>query len=366
MGKTLVTGATGFIGSHVARLLADRGDDLRLAVQDESDDELIRDLDAERVACNVLDRRAVRRSLKGVDRVFHAAGVTSVRGSDRELLFEVNVGGTKTVLEECLRADVERVVYTSSAAAVGHAEPGRTADEEQLFTAGNLGIPYVNSVHEAEVEAMRLAARGLPVVCVNPGVCFGAGDVHLASTRLVRSFLLGRLPLYTDGAICVVDVRDVAEGHLLADQRGKVAERYILGGRNFTFDRLFADLGRLSGVEPPVKVPAGLARVAAGALGTARGPLTPDEVQAAGHWWTYRSTKAKRELRWKPRPHEETLEATVGWHIDREHDRIARTRRSQQFQFRVAGLAIGAMEGAAGLAGRVLRGIPRPGATLTL
>jgi dihydroflavonol-4-reductase len=360
MAKTLLTGATGFIGSHVARLLAERGDDLRLAVEDGSDDELIRDLDVERVTCDVLDRRAVRRALRGVERVFHAAGFRSVRPSDRERVFEVNVGGTKTVLAECLRAGVERVVYTSSAAAVGHAEPGRTADEEQLFTAGRLGIPYVNSVHEAEVEAMRLAARGLPVVRVNPAVCFGAGDIHLSSTRLVRSFLLGRIPVYTDGAICVVDVRDVAEGHLLADERGKVAERYILGGRNFTFDRLFADLGRMSGVEPPIKVPVTVARFASGALGVGRGPLSPEEVQVAGHWWTYRSTKAKRELRWRSRPHEETLEATVGWHLDREHDRIARTRRSQQLQYRVAGAAISVMEGAAGAAGQLLRGVPRP------
>jgi dihydroflavonol-4-reductase len=362
MAKTLVTGATGFIGSHVARLLQERGDDLRLAVLDGSDDEPIRDLDVERVTCDVLDRRSVRRTLKGVDRVFHAAGVTSVRPSDRDRLFAVNIGGTKTVLEECLRAGVERVVYTSSAAAVGHAEPGRTADENQLFTAGRLGIPYVNSVHEAEVEAMRLAARGLPVVCVNPAVCFGAGDVHLASTRLVRGFLLGRIPVYTEGAICVVDVRDAAEGHLLADERGKVAERYILGGRNFTFDRLFADLGRMSGVEPPVKVPASIARMASGLVGVGRGPLAPDEVRAAGHWWTYRSNKAKRGLGWGARPHEETLEATVAWHLDREHDRIARTRRSQQLQYRVAGAAIGALEGVAGLAGQVLRGVPRPGA----
>ena len=361
MAKTLVTGATGFIGSHVARLLVERGDDVSLAVEEGSDDELIRGLDVERVGCDVLDRRAVRRALKGVDRVFHAAGVTSVRPSDRDRLFAVNVGGTKTVLEECLRADIGRVVYTSSAAAVGHAEPGRTADESQLFTAGRLGIPYVNSVHEAEIEAMRLAARGLPVVCVNPAVCFGAGDVHLASTRLVRGFLLGRIPIYTEGAICIVDVRDVAEGHLLADERGKVAERYILGGRNFTFDRLFADLGRMSGVEPPVKMPVPMARVAAGLLGVARGPLTPDEVQAADHWWTYQSTKAKRELGWRSRPHEETLEATVSWHLDREHDRIARTRRSQQLQYRLVGAAIGTAETAAGLAGTVLRGIPRPG-----
>src|SRR5436190_4541912 len=276
MAKTLLTGATGFLGSHVAHLLHERGDDLRLGVEDGSDDELIRDLDAERVVCDVLDRRAVRRALKGVDRVFHVAGITSVRPSDRERLFTVNVGGTKTVLEECLRAGVERVVYSSSAAAVGHAEPGRTADEEQLFTVGRLGIPYVNSVHEAEVEAMRVAARGLPLVCVNPAICFGAGDYRLTSTRLVRSFLLGRIPIYTDGAASIVDVRDAAEGHLLADERGQVGDRYILGGRNYTFDRLFADLGRLSGIDPPVKLPGRAALAAAALFGSRSGawPLT--------------------------------------------------------------------------------------------
>ena len=129
--------------------------------------------------------------------------------------------------------------------------------------AARLGIPYVNSVHEGEVEAMRVAARGLPLVCVNPAICFGAGDHLLASTRLVRSFLLGRIPVYTEGAVSVVDVRDVAEAHLLADRRGHPGERYILGGRNFTFERLFADLGRLSGIDPPVRLPASAARAAA-------------------------------------------------------------------------------------------------------
>ena len=240
-------------------------------------------------------------------------------------------------MEECLRAEVERVVYTSSAAVVGPAAHGKTADETQLFTAGRLGIPYVNSVHEAEVEAMRVAAQGLPLVCVNPAVCFGAGDHLLSSTRLVRSFLLGRIPVYTDGAISVVDVRDVAEAHLLADRRGQPGERYILGGRNFTFERLFADLGRLSGIDPPVRLPpAGAGRALLAAAGRSW-PLTPLEVRAAGHWWTYRSTKARRELGWSARPHEETLEATVAWHLEREQDRIARTRRSQQFQLRLAG-----------------------------
>jgi dihydroflavonol-4-reductase len=348
LAKVLVTGATGFIGSHVARLLAERGDEVVLAVEDGSPDTAIADLDLKRLKCDVRDRRAVRRALRGVERVFHCAGVTSVRPDDGDRLFEVNVRGTKLVMEECLRAGVERVVYNSSAAVVGPAAQGKTADETQIFTAGRLGIPYVNSVHEAEVEAMRVAARGLPLVCVNPGICFGGGDHLLSSTRLVRSFLLGRIPVYVEGAASIVDVRDVAEGHLLAEEHGRIGERYILGGRNFTFDRLFADLGRLSGVEPPVKLPPRAARAAAGllAVGGRGWPLTPLEVRAAGQWWTYRSTKAGRELGWKARPHEETLEATVGWHLEREQDRIARTRRSQQMQFRLAGAAIGATESA--------------------
>jgi dihydroflavonol-4-reductase len=351
LAKVLVTGATGFIGSHVARLLAERGDEVVLAVEKNSPDAAIAGLDLKRVRCDVLDRRSVRRALAGAERVFHCAGVTWARPGDAERVFEVNVEGTKLVMSECLRAGVERVVYTSSAAVVGPAQPGKTADETQLFTAGRLGIPYVNSVHEAEVEAMRVAAHGLPLVCVNPGVCFGAGDHLLASTRLVRSFLLGRIPVYTDGAASVVDVRDVAEAHLLADERGQVGERYILSGRNFTFERLFADLGRLSGIDPPVRLPARAAQAAASVLGVGgRGwPLTPLEVRAASQWWTYRSNKAARELGWKARPHEETLEATVSWHLEREHDRIARTRRSQQIQFRLAGAAIGATETAVDL-----------------
>ena len=342
MAKTLLTGATGFIGSHLARALAKRGDELRVTVREDSPLEQLDGVDCERVSCDVLDRGAVRRALRGVDRVFHAAGITSVRPEDAGRVFEVNVHGTKVVLEECLRKGVERVVYNSSAAAVGAARRGSTADESQLFTAGHLGIPYVNSVHEAEVEAMRLAAQGLPLVCVNPAVTFGAGDVHVTSTRLVRSFLLGRVPVYADGAFCVVDVEDVAKGHLLADRKGQIGERYILGGRNFTFQRLFADLSRLTGVAPPVRLPAPVARTAAAVLGA--GTTDPSEVLAATQWWTYSSAKAKRELGWKARPHEETLEATVQWHMEREHDRIKRTRRSQQIQYRVAGAAVGALE----------------------
>jgi dihydroflavonol-4-reductase len=353
LARTLVTGSTGFIGSQVARRVLERGDEVRLAVAPGASDRAIRDLDCQRVECDVLDEASVRKAMRGVTRVFHCAGLTSVRPADSRRLFDVNAGGARIVLGECLRKGVERVVFNSSAAALGPAKPGGTADEAQ-HAAGPFGIPYVDSVHQAEEEAMRLLDEGLQLVCVNPCVAFGPGDYNLGSTRIVRSFLLGRVPMYVDGAFSVVDVRDVARGMQLADERGEIGERYILGGRNFTFDRLFADLARLSGIEPPVRVPTPVALAAAATLGD-RAPVSGEEVRAAAHWWTYRSTKARRELSWRARPHEETLEATVKWHLEREHDRIARTRRSQQIQYRLAGAAFGAVESAAGLAGQVLR-----------
>ncbi|MGI8749519.1 MAG: hypothetical protein ACR2J6_03060, partial [Thermoleophilaceae bacterium] len=244
-------------------------------------------------------------------------------------------------------------------AALGPARHGSTADESQLFTAAHLDIPYVTSAHEAEGQAMRVAAAGLPLVCVNPTVAFGPGDLHVTSTRLVRSFMLGRVPAYAEGAVNVVDVRDLAVGALLADTHGRVGERYILGGRNFTFDRLFADLGRLTGVTPPVRVPSGLAAATAGVLGLGPGrtALSPQEVAAASQFWTYRSGKAERELGWSARAHEETLEATVAWYMDREGDRITRSRRSQQLRYRAAGALIAAGEGALGTGRRMLNGI---------
>lgn len=357
MPKTLVTGGTGFIGSRVARRLVERGDDVRVTVRAGSDEEGLEGLACERVRCDLLDRRAVRRALAGVDRVFHSAGVTSLRRDDDDLLFRVNVDATRILLEESLRASVDRVTYTSSVAAIGPARPGERGNERQVFTAGALGIPYVNSKHEAEVEALRIAAHGLPLVCVNPCVVFGAGDVHGGSTSLVRRFLLGRIPAYVDGGINIVDVEDVAAGHLLADQLGTPGERYVLAGRNYTLRRLFADLGRISGVEPPaVRLPSEaalrLAQVAERAPGPV--PITVNEVRAASQWWTYSAAKAKRELGWSARSHEETLEATIAYWMEREGDRIRRSPGTQSMQLRLVGRAVESIEEVLGIASRLL------------
>jgi len=356
VARTLVTGGTGFIGSAVVRLLAERGDELRLTVRRRSRTDQLAGIEHQAVECDVTDRAAVRRAMRGVERVFHVANLASTRPGDEERLYDVNVGGTRIVLEEALRAGVERVVYTSGIAAIGPAARGQTADERQLFTAGSLGIAYVNSKHEAEVEAMRLAAQGLPVVVVNPAYVLGWGDVYGHATSLVRRFLLGRIQAYVDGALCVADVGDVARGHLLADEVGEVGERYILGSRNYTLDRLFADLARLSGVEaPPLKLAPAVALRLAQALEAAQAwpAITSQEVRVASEWWTYRNTKAKRDLGWKTSPHEDAIEATVAWYLDHEADRLARTRRTQPVQWKLAAGALRAVEGAAEAAGRL-------------
>lgn len=342
MGVTLVTGATGFVGSHVARLLVVRGDHVRVAVRDGSVLDNIAGLDVERVPCDILDRRAVRRAMKDVDRVFHVAGSTSLRAGADEL-FRINVDATRIVLEEALRAEVLRVVHTSSAAALGPASDGEVADETQVFRAGRFGLPYVNAKHEAEAEALRLAAQGLPVVVVNPGHCLGPGDNHRSSTEVVRRFLRRELPAYVDGTLNVVDVEDVARGLLLADERGRVGQRYILGNRNFTLDRLFADLGRLSGVEPPaVKLPLPAALALARTLGALPGrpPVTEMEVRLMSMRWAYRSAKAKRELGWRPRHHEEALSRTIDWYREREPQRLSSVGARQPIGLRFAGLGV--------------------------
>jgi dihydroflavonol-4-reductase len=214
------------------------------------------------------------------------------------------------------------------------------ADERAVWDAGRYGIPYVDSRHAAEVEAMRLIARGLPLVTVNPTHVLGAGDRGRSSTSLVLRFLRRQIPAYVDGTLNIVGVEDVARGHLLADERGNVGERYILGNRNFTLDRLFADLGRISGVEPPslkLPLPVALALASgAGRVGRVRMP-TPVEVRASSLNWAFTSAKAKRQLGWRTSPHEDCLEETVAWYRSLPGAQVAAPGARQALPLRVAG-----------------------------
>jgi dihydroflavonol-4-reductase len=344
MAKTLVTGATGFVGVHLARQLERRGDDIRLLVREQSNTDPLAGLEWERSVGDVTDRDSVRRAMRGVDRVFHVAGTTSMRTPARDRVFEVNVEGTRNVMDEAMRADVARVVFTSSSSAVGTAKRGGTVDEEQPFTAGRLGIAYINSKHEAEVIATRAAAKGLPVVIVNPSFVLGPEDPNPSGTSnaLVRRLLLRRIPGYLDGAINIVDVRDVAHGHVLADERGEPGERYLLTGRNFTLQRFFADLSRIAGVPPPpVRMQRRLvvAGVEAMEFVGIRLPTSVDEVRSGTQWFTYRNDKAREKLGWEPRPHEETLEDTVTWQL-RDLGQRAQGHRLTDLAMRTTGRAL--------------------------
>lgn len=337
MARTLVTGATGFIGSHVARLLVQRGDHVRAVVRSAANVASLPDIEA--VRGDVLDRRSIRRAMRGVERVFHLAGTTNV-ALTREKSFQINVEGTRVVLEEALRAGVERVVYTSSVAAVGPALGDKPADEANTWNAGSYRIAYVDAKHEAEVLTLRLIARGLPAVIVNPAHVLGAGDPGRSSTVVVRRFLRRQIPAYVDGTANIVGVQDVARGHILADERGQVGERYILGNRNFTMRRLFVDLGRLSGVEPPairLSLPVALALTS----GARRVPglHVPSRAEVLGSSlnWAVANTKAKRELGWRPSPHEDCLEETIAWYRERDGARVPPPGTRQPLALRALG-----------------------------
>jgi dihydroflavonol-4-reductase len=241
-------------------------------------------------------------------------------------------------------------VHTSSVGAVGPAPPQGAVDERAAFPPG-LGVPYAESKHAAETEALRVAARGLDVVIVCPAHVFGRGDLGPTSTGVVRRFLLRQIPAYVPGAINVVDVDDVAAGHLLADERGVTGERYILGNRNYSWERLFAELERLSGVEgPALELPVGvaLALAEAGARGPVPAPVSPAEIRAAGLWWTCKSTKARRELGWTTRPHEDTVEETVRWWQERLGERLLRAPRRQPASWRLLAALARTAEGVGG------------------
>ncbi len=339
MPRTLVTGATGFIGSHVCQLLVQRGDEVVATVRAGSRTKLLDELDIEQVQADICDRQSIRRAMKGVERLFHIAGSSNFRAA-REAIFSVNAEGSRVVLEEALHAGVQRVVLTSSIAAVGPAAPGEVADEASVWDAGRYRIPYVDSRHAAEVLALRLCSRGLPLVIVNPAHTMGAGDYGRSSTVLVQSFMRRQIPAYVDGTVNIVGVEDVARGHLLADERGVIGERYILGNRNFTMDRLFVDLGRLSGVEPPaLKLPATVAMslsIAAMRVPRLEFPV-PGEVRAASLNWAVTSAKAREELGWTTSEHEACLIETIDWYRQIEDATLAHEGARQPFALRVAG-----------------------------
>jgi dihydroflavonol-4-reductase len=319
--RACVTGATGFVGAHVARALVERGDDVRIAYRDETRLERLGGLVVETVRADALDRSGLRRAARGCELVFHSVGYVGARPVER--VWEVNALAPRIAVEVAAAEGVRRVVLTSSSGALGPAPPGEVADERQVYTGGGLGLTYIDAKHEGESEALAAGARlGVEVVVVNPtyvlGVPVDRSQPGETSTRTIGNYLLGRLPAVVDGYTNVVDVEDVAAGHLLAADRGRPGERYILGGSNLAWVDLIDRVAGLSGVHHPLVVippeAAALAR-ARESLGVP-GPMTAEAYTLMAQNWRYSSGKARRRLGYRSRRLSDVLRATIDWYLE--------------------------------------------------
>jgi dihydroflavonol-4-reductase len=323
MKPTLVTGATGFVGWHVARKLLDRGDRVRALVRDPA---RIRELEGvEPVQGDLRDPDSLARAVEGCGVVFHVAADYKLWTREPDEMFRSNVDGTRNLLSAAKSAGVERVVYTSTVGCigvpVGGGEGVDLGDERAPVAIQEMSGPYKRSKFMAERVAAEFAADGLDVVIVNPTAPVGDHDFKPTPTgKIVVDFVRGKMPAFLDTGLNVVDVRDVAEGHLQALERGHKGERYILGSENLTLERIFAILAEIEGKPAPkLRVPYAVA-YAAGVASTAwasvtgREPLAPlDGVRMARKKMWVRHDKASSELGFSPGPAPLALRRAVEW-----------------------------------------------------
>jgi dihydroflavonol-4-reductase len=314
---TLVTGASGFIGWHIARLLKERGYRVRALVRPSSK---LRELDVEPVTGDLRDAGSLDRAAAGCGLVFHVAADYRLWARDPQELYQSNVEGTRNLLEASRRAGVERVVYTSTVGCIGIPKNG-VGDETVPVTLEEMSGAYKRSKFLAERVAMDFASSGFPVVVVNPTAPVGDHDGKPTPTgKIVVDFLKGALPAFIDTGLNLVDVRDTAEAHLLAAERGRPGERYIIGAENLSLAGILQKLARLTGREAPrVKLPYAVA-YAAGVVTTGwatitgRAPLAPlDAVRMAKKKMFVSVEKARRELGFQPGPVDAALGRAVEW-----------------------------------------------------
>ncbi len=322
----LVTGGSGFVGAHVVRSLLARGQRVRCLVRGPRPSGRgsanLDGLDVERVEGDLLEPDSLGPATRGVERVFHVAADYRLFARDPRPLYRANVDGTRALLEAAAREGVRRFVHTSSVGALGLTSDGTPADETTPARLADMIGHYKRSKFLAEREAEAAAARGLPVVIVNPSTPIGEMDARPTPTgQVVVDFLNRRMPAYVDTGLNLVDVRDVAEGHVLAAERGRVGERYVLGAENLTLRAILETLARLTGLPAPrVRLPRWIPLLVAGVEtgfakcfgGTPRVPL--EGVRMARHRMFFDHGKARQELGYAPGPVEDALVRAIGWY----------------------------------------------------
>jgi dihydroflavonol-4-reductase len=317
-----LTGATGFLGSHLARALAENGADLRLLVRPNSNPKNIADLKADLVTGDLRDPASLEKGIVGCDSVFHVAADYRLWVRDPEEMFRSNVEGTCAILEAARKSRVRRVVYTSSVATMGFTSNGQPANENSPVSLENMIGPYKRSKFMAEQVAIEAARNGVDVVVVNPTTPVGERDIKpTPSGRIIVDFLKKKFPAYVDTGLNLVDATECARGHIAAVERGRSGERYILGGENLTLKQILDKLAAITGLpSPKVRVPYALA-LATGVVdeivtGRIRGReprATIDAVRMGRKKMFVSSSKAERELGWKCVPIDDALSRAVAW-----------------------------------------------------
>ena len=321
MKKALVTGAAGFIGSNVVRVLLEEGVEVRGMILPGENQRNLAGLEIEKVEGDVLDPSSMDRALKGCDTLFHLAAIYQIWLKDRSRFFKVNLQGSRNMLWAAKRAQVEKVVYTSSIAAIG-IKPGKeVSNEETEFNQYDLANDYILTKYISQEEALTFAREGLPLVVVNPAFPFGEGDVAPTPTgKMIIEVANRSTPVFFKGGMNIVDVKDVARGHVLAARKGEVGEKYILGNENFSIKRFFRLVARLSGVKPPsLYMPVGVARAVGyimekQAKSKGKAPLTTSkEIPYAAQYLFFDVTKAREKLGLVSTPIEESLRRSIEW-----------------------------------------------------
>lgn len=320
--RVLVTGASGFVGGIVARALVKAGHEVRALVRPGADRRLLAELPLETVAGDLRDLDAVRRATAGCARVYHVAALYKLWVRHRQEMYDSNVTGTEHVLRAAEECGIERIVYTSSVATLGCVGDGSPGREDTPVSLVDMLGHYKRSKFLAEQVALRYAGRGVPVVIVNPSTPVGLGDLKPTPTgRLIVDFLNGRMLGYVDTGLNLVDVEDVAEGHLLAAEKGQIGEKYILGHENLSLRQILELLSELTGRPAPgFKVPYALALGAAYAdaalarLIPGREPsIPPVGVQLSRKKMFFNASKAIEELGLPQTPVREALRKAVSW-----------------------------------------------------
>jgi dihydroflavonol-4-reductase len=320
--KTLVTGGTGFVGANVVRMLIQRGTEVRALVRPRSDTRNLDQLDVELVAGDLRDRGSLEAALEGCDTVYHVAAMYALWAPNPQEIYDSNVTGTVNLLEAAGQAGAEKIVYTSSVATIGLPKDGAPGTEEVPLSPEDLVSDYKRSKYFAEQEVLKYAQRGLPVVIVNPSFPVGPWDVKpTPSGQIIVNFLRGKIPAYVDTGLNVVDVEDVAIGHIMAAEKGRIGERYILGHANVTLPELFQLLAQISGMRAPrLRIPYGFAYLSACVSECVARTIThkPPFVTLAGVRLSrkrmfFDASKAVRELGLPQTPPLEALSKAVQW-----------------------------------------------------